>query len=92
MTNPNVKSSVSGFNAATDWDAVLFNAHPLEAVEYDKKDLIASMLSSLEKFLGKSKKEEWKTEMRTAAPMAAEQIATRLLRERKVYAGGIQIN
>ena len=56
MTNPNVKSSVSGsVNTATDWDAVLFNAHPLEAVEYDKKDLIASMLSSLEKFLGKSK-------------------------------------
>ena len=92
MTNPNVKSSVSGSDAATDWDAVLFNAHPLEAVEYDKKDLIASMLSSLEKFLGKSKKEEWKAEMREAAPEAAEQIATRLLKERKVYAGGIQIH
>ena len=92
MTNPNVKSSVSGSDAATDWDAVLFSNHPEESVEYNKEDLIASMLSSLEKFLGKSKKEEWKAEMRTAAPMAAEQIATRLLRERKVYAGGIQIN
>ena len=30
--------------------------------------------------------------MRDAAPMAAEQIATRLLKERKVYAGGIQIH
>ena len=30
MTNPNVKSSVSGSDAATDWDAVLFSQHPEE--------------------------------------------------------------
>lgn len=94
MTNIKSNSSVSGsdVNAATDWDAVLFNAHPAEAVEYNKDDLIKSMLSSLDHFLNKSKKESWKDEMREAAPIAAEQIATRLLRERKVYAGGIQIN
>ena len=91
MTNPNVKSSGSGVNA-TDWDAVLFNAHPEESVEYNKDDLVKAMLSSLETFLNKSKKESWKDEMREAAPEAAEQIASRLLRERKVYAGGIQIN
>ena len=92
MTNPNVKSSVSGSDAATDWDAVLFSQHPEETKEYNKDDLIKAMLSSLDHFLNKSKKESWKEEMRDAAPMAAEQIATRLLKERKVYAGGIQIH
>ena len=92
MTNSNVNTSSLVSSKDVDWDAVLFSQHPLEAVEYNKEDLIASMLSSLEKFLGKSKKESWKDEMREAAPMAAEQIASRLLRERKVYAGGIQIN
>ena len=90
MTNVN-KSSASGSDA-TDWDDVLFNNHPLETKEYDKDDLIKSMLSSLDSFLNKSKKESWRDEMREAAPIAAEQIATRLLKERKVYAGGIQIN
>ena len=92
MTNNVNKSSVSDVNAATDWDAVLFNAHPEETKEYNKDDLVKAMLSSLESFLNKSKKESWKAEMREAAPEAAEQIAIRLLRERKVYAGGIQIN
>ena len=92
MTNNtnNSASLVSGSNV--NWDDVLFNNHPEESVEYNKEDLIASMLSSLEKFLSRSKKESWKDEMREAAPIAAEQIATRLLRERKVYAGGIPIN
>lgn len=93
MTNNVNKSSVSGsVNAATDWDAVLFSNHPEETIEYNKDDLVKSMLSSLDAFLNKSKKEQWKAEMREAAPIAAEQIATRLLKERKTYAGGIQIN
>lgn len=90
MTN-NTNNSAS-LVSDTNWDEVLFNAHPEESVEYNKEDLITSMLSSLDHFLNKSKKESWKEEMRNAAPEAAEQIATRLLKERKVYAGGIQIN
>lgn len=92
MTNNNVNTSASLVSDTTDWDDVLFNNHPLETKEYNKDDLVKAMLSSLENFLNKSKKESWKDEMRNAAPEAAEQIATRLLRERKVYAGGIQIH
>ena len=91
MTNSNVNTS-SLVSSDTNWDDVLFNNHPLETKEYNKDDLVKAMLSSLDHFLNKSKKESWKDEMRTAAPMAAEMIASRLLRERKVYAGGIQIN
>lgn len=90
MTN-NVNKS-SSLVSNVNWDDVLFNNHPLEAKEYNKDDLVKAMLSSLDHFLNKSKKESWKEEMRNAAPEAAEQIATRLLRERKVYAGGIQIH
>lgn len=92
MTNSNVNTSSLVSSDTTDWDAVLFSQHPEESKEYNKDDLIKSMLSSLENFLNKSKKESWKEEMRSAAAIGAEQIATRLLKERKTYAGGIQIN
>ena len=92
MTNNTNNSASLVSSSNVNWDDVLFNNHPLESKEYNKDDLIKAMLSSLDHFLNKSKKEEWKNEMKEAAPMAAEMIASRLLRERKVYAGGIQIN
>lgn len=93
MTNIKSNSSASLVSSKdVDWDDVLFNNHPLETKEYSKDDLVKAMLSSLDHFLNKSKKESWKEEMREAAPEAAEMIASRLLKERKVYAGGIQIH
>lgn len=92
MANNNNPASLVSSSSNANWDDVLFNNHPEEAVEYDKNDLMTAMLSSLDHFLNRSKKEDWKLEMLGAAPEAAEQIATRLLKERKVYAGGIQIH
>ena len=60
-------------------------------VEYSEEEVVKSLLSSLDHFLNRSKKASWVAEMQEAAPEAAKQIAKRILQERKVYAGGIQL-
>lgn len=60
-------------------------------VEYNEEEVVKSLLASLDKFLSRSKKSSWIAEMQEAAPIAAAKIAKRILQERKVYAGGIQL-
>lgn len=85
MTNNN------NTNEATEIQGIWDSVSDATSVEYTEEEVVKSLLLSLDKFLSRSKKSSWIAEMQEAAPEAAKQIAKRILQERKVYAGGIQL-
>ena len=86
MTNNNNTNEVTEIQGI--WNSVNATA---STVEYSEEEVVKSLLASLDKFLARSKKASWIAEMQEAAPIAAATIAKRILQERKVYAGGIQL-